>query len=111
MDAAEIAADVLVDAVASGDFSEQAMGAYHRRWYDGFGRDFVWSARLARFYRKCPVMIDASALTLQRLKGPFLAQWAEIVTGARPKTDFMKPKMLLPILRDLPAALMLKQPA
>jgi hypothetical protein len=73
--------------------------------------DFVWSARLARFYRKCPVMIDASALALQRLKGPVLAQWAEIVTGACPKTDFIKPKMLLSILRDLPAALMLKQPA
>jgi 2-polyprenyl-6-methoxyphenol hydroxylase-like FAD-dependent oxidoreductase len=65
---------------------------------------YVSTPSEAGFCRKCPVMIDASALTLQRLKRSFLARWAEIVTGARPKTDFMKPKMLPPILRDLPAA-------
>jgi hypothetical protein len=66
-----------------------------------FGRDFKWSAAIARCYARFPGFLDASALTLNRLGPPFLAEWAEIMTGAKPKTAFLKPAIWMPIMRDL----------
>ena len=52
-------------------------------------------------YARFPGFLDASALTLNRLGPPFLAEWAEIMTGAKPKTAFLKPAIWMPIMRDL----------
>jgi len=103
MDAAEIAADTLAQALATGDLGAAALSRYQDRWMRAFGRDFRWSAAIARFYARHPVFLDAGAATLKRLGPPFLARWAEIMTGARPKTDFLKPVMWMPIMRDLVA--------
>jgi menaquinone-9 beta-reductase len=103
MDAAEIAADTLAEALAAGDLSAASLRRYQQRWMRAFGRDFRWSAAIARFYSRHPIFLDAGAATLNRLGPPFLARWAEIMTGARPKTDFLKPTVWLPIMRDLVA--------
>ena len=103
MDAAEIAADTLAEALAAGDLGAAFLGRYQERWMRAFGRDFRWSAMIARFYSRYPIFLDAGAATLNRLGPPFLARWAEVMTGARPKTDFLKPAVWLPIMRDLVA--------
>jgi geranylgeranyl reductase family protein len=101
MDAAEYAADTLHAALAAGDLRAPALKPYQDRWMQAFGRDFAWSAAIARFYGRFPAFLDAGALTLNRLGPPFLAEWAQIMTGAKPKTDFLKPAIWLPIMRDL----------
>ena len=101
MDAAEIAAQSLGEALAENDLRESSLKRYDDRWRRAFGHDFVWSARFARFYLRCPSFLDAAAMTLNRRGDAYLAQWAEIMTGARPKRDFLKPRMLLPVLGDL----------
>lgn len=101
MDAAEIAADSLAEALAENDLGEASLKRYDDRWRRAFGYDFAWSSRFARFYLRYPAFLDAAAATLKRLGDPYLAQWAQIMTGARPKRDFLKPRMLLPVLGDL----------
>lgn len=101
MDAGEYAADTLHAALAAGNLGAQALAAYQERWMKAFGRDFVWSAAIARFYARFPSFLDAGALTLQRLGPPFLAEWAQIMTGAKPKTEFLKPSIWMPIMRDM----------
>lgn len=101
MDAGEYAADALHTSLASGDLSERALKSYQDRWMKAFGRDFAWSAGIARFYSRFPSFLDAGALTLNRLGPPFLAQWAQVMTGAKPKTEFLKPRIWMPIMRDL----------
>ncbi len=101
MDAAEIAAETLIEAFGEDDLGAPLLRRYHERWFQAFGRDFAWSTRFARFYLRYPAFLDAAATTLNRLGDPYLAQWAEIMTGAKPKRDFLKPRMLLPVIGDL----------
>lgn len=101
MDAGEYAADTLHAALTAGDLGAQSLKPYQHRWMQAFGRDFKWSAAIARCYARFPGFLDASALTLNRLGPPFLAEWAEIMTGAKPKTAFLKPAIWMPIMRDL----------
>jgi flavin-dependent dehydrogenase len=103
MDGAEIAATTLAEALAANDLGAAFLRRYQDRWMRAFGRDFVWSAAISRFYTRHPAFLDAGAATLRRLGPPFLARWAEIMTGARPKTEFLKPGVWLPIMRDLVA--------
>ena len=101
MDAAEIAAQSLAEAFAENNLGAASLQRYHDRWRRAFGHDFAWSSRFARFYLRHPAFLDAAAATLKRRGDPYLAQWAEIMTGARPKRDFLTPRMLLPVLSDL----------
>jgi menaquinone-9 beta-reductase len=101
MDAAEIAAESIAEALAENDLGEASLKRYDDRWRRAFGNDFAWSSRFARFYLRYPAFLDAAAATLRRRGDPYLAQWAEIMTGARPKRDFLKPRMLFPVLADL----------
>jgi geranylgeranyl reductase family protein len=98
MDAAEIAAETLADALAANDLGEASMKRYDDGWRHAFGRDFRWSERFARFYLRYPSFLDAGAATLRRLGDPYLARWGQIMTGAKPKRDFLKPSMMLPVL-------------
>lgn len=101
MDAGQYAADVLHDALAAGDLHAPSLKTYQERWVKAFGRDFDWSASIARVYLRFPALIDAGALALKRLGPPLLARWGEIMTGARPKSEFLRPGISLPIMRDL----------
>ncbi|MBV9784850.1 MAG: NAD(P)/FAD-dependent oxidoreductase [Acidisphaera sp.] len=101
MDAAEIAAATLVECLAEDDFRAARLSRYHRRWRRAFGNDFAWSARIARLCSARPGLLDAGALALRRDGAPLLAKWAEVMTGARPKLDFLKPGLALPVLAAL----------
>jgi menaquinone-9 beta-reductase len=101
MDGAEIAAQTLAEAFAENDLGQASLKRYHDRWFQAFGRDFAWSRRFARFYLRYPAFLDAAAETLSRRGDAYLAQWAQVMTGVRPKRDFLKPRMLFPVLGDL----------
>ncbi len=100
MDAAEIAAGILVQALADGELGAARLQQYHRAWYRAFGVDFAWSARIAALCGRHPGLLDAGARALREGGAPLLAKWAEVMTGARPKRDFLKPGLVLPMLRS-----------
>jgi flavin-dependent dehydrogenase len=97
MDAAEIAADTLIAALADDDLGPARLGRYHDGWRRAFGADFAWSARIAALYGRFPRLLDAGAAALRAHGAPLLGKWAEVMTGARPKTDFIRPGMLMPM--------------
>jgi geranylgeranyl reductase family protein len=98
MDAAEIAAQTLAEGFAVGDLRASLLRRYHDRWMAAFGWDFAWSKRLARFLGKHPIFLDAWAEVTRRRGAGFLAEWATVMTGARPKRSFLRPGMGIPIL-------------
>ncbi len=98
MDAAEIAAATLVKALADDDLGAARLHRYHRAWQRAFGADFGWSARIAALCGRYPGLLDAGARALRDGGAPLLAQWAEVMTGAKPKTHFLRPGLVLPML-------------
>ncbi len=98
MDAAEIAADTLIAALAAGDLGASRLKRYQDAWYRAFGSDFAWSARIAALCARHPGLLDAGARALREGGAPLLAKWAEVMTGAKPKMHFLKPDMVVPML-------------
>jgi geranylgeranyl reductase family protein len=98
MDAAEIAAQTLIEAFAANDFRASFLKRYHQRWYKAFGRDFYWSRKLAQITAKFPIFLDACAAVSQKRGVGFLAEWATVMTGAKPKSAFLRPRIVLPLL-------------
>jgi flavin-dependent dehydrogenase len=98
MDAAEIAADTLIACLAKGDLGARRLQRYHDAWYRAFGADFAWSARIAALYSRYPALLDTGARALRQHGAPLLAKWAEVMTGAKPKTHFLRPGMVMPMI-------------
>lgn len=97
MIAAKIAARVLSDALAEGDLSEHRLSSYHREWMRAFGRDFAISAAAGRAIRHFPVLLDTAALAAQRHGTSFMDQFGAAMTGVKPKSLFLSPRMALPL--------------
>jgi geranylgeranyl reductase family protein len=100
MEAAEMAADVLIEALHAGNLSAAQLRDYHRRWQRAYGRDFAWSARMARLCARYPVLLDAAAALGKRRGVRFLRDWGEAMTGATPKSSFLRPNIVFPLLRE-----------
>jgi geranylgeranyl reductase family protein len=98
MDAAEIAADTLIACLANGDLGARRLQRYHDAWHRAFGADFAWSARFAALYTRYPALLDTGARALRQHGAPLLAKWAEVMTGAKPKTHFLRPGMVMPMI-------------
>jgi geranylgeranyl reductase family protein len=98
MDAAELAAQTLLEAFAAGDLHAPFLKRYQDRWMQSFGRDFAWSRRMAWVCGRFPGFLDAWAEATRRRGAGFLAEWGAIMTGARPKSQFFRPRLALPIL-------------
>jgi geranylgeranyl reductase family protein len=110
MDAAEMAAQTLIEAFAENDFRASFLKRYQERWHKAFGRDFFWSRKLAQITAKFPIFLDACA-AVSRKRGPgFLAEWATVMTGAKPKSAFLRPRIVLPLLWEA-GRQFLKRPA
>jgi geranylgeranyl reductase family protein len=110
MDAAEMAAHTLIEAFAANDFRASFLKRYQARWHKAFGRDFFWSRKLAHITAKFPIFLDACA-AVSRKRGPgFLAEWATVMTGAKPKSAFLRPRIVLPLLWEA-GRQFLKRPA
>jgi flavin-dependent dehydrogenase len=101
MEAAEMAADVLYDGLRNNNLSAGFLREYYVRWQHAYGRDFAWSAKMARLCARYPVLLDAAAALGKRRGVPFLRDWGETMTGARPKSHFLNPQIALPLLWEV----------
>jgi len=97
----KLAAQTIHELFASGDFSERACHAYHRRWMAAFGRDFRASAAGARMIYRLPLLLDAANVVAQRKGGAFMAEFGAAMTGVKPKTTFLKPGVALPMALEV----------
>ena len=97
MDGAEIAAATLDEAFAAGDWSARRLRQYQQSWMRAFGRDFRWSRLMALTCARYPGLLDASAALVRRRGAEFLAVWAEIMTGVRPKRSLLAPSLVGPL--------------
>ena len=62
-----------------------------------FGRDFRWSRTMAQAYVRYPVLLDASAEMMRRRGSEYFMEWAEAMTGVRPKRSLLAPRLLGPL--------------
>jgi geranylgeranyl reductase family protein len=98
MDAAEIAANAIVEAFRKNNFTKKFLKRYQRRWMKSFGKDFKWSTRMAHFCAKHPIFFDAFASLSQKKGDKFMVEWGKIMTGSKRKLNFFLPKLAFPLL-------------
>jgi flavin-dependent dehydrogenase len=97
MAAAKIAARVLGEAFDEGDLSAARLAAYQHAWMGLFGRDFRISAAAGRAINRFPFLLDTAALAAQRHGARFMDQFGAAMTGVKPKSLFLSPRMALPL--------------
>ena len=97
MIASKIAARVLHEAFAEDDLSAPRLAAYHDGWMKAFGRDFAISAAAGRAISRFPTLLDTAAIAAQRHGAGFMDNFGAAMTGVKPKSLFLAPKMALPL--------------
>ncbi len=75
MEGGKIAAEFMLEAIAAGNYSADAMQIYHERWMERFGNDFTWSMNICQFLYRFPVLIDAATAAVRRKGDKFLARY------------------------------------
>lgn len=90
MIAAKIASQTVGEMFTKNNFSEEACRAYELRCYDAFVHEFYYSSLCAKVIYYFPIAIDALAVVGQRRGQGFLDFFGEVMTGVRPKSDFLK---------------------
>jgi flavin-dependent dehydrogenase len=93
----KIAGLTLLEARKAGNFSSSAMKTFQERWMERYGHDFYWSQAFAEAIYRCPILMDAVANETQRTGDKFMSVWAEVATCMRPKTDFFRPNVAIPL--------------
>jgi flavin-dependent dehydrogenase len=101
MDSGVMAAEVLVQAFEHSDFSARFLSNYQRRWMRAFGYDFKASMRLAQVLYRFPILLDAATLCIEKEGDDFLAEWARIMTGQRPKSQLFRPYIMFAMAKEL----------
>jgi geranylgeranyl reductase family protein len=101
IEAASIAAEVIGEGLRANDLSEAFLSRYHDRWQTAFGSDFKWSERMARACARYPWLLDAAASLVQRRGVEFLREWGEVMTGAKPKSGYLRPNIAFPMMLEL----------
>ena len=96
-----LAAQMLQEAFRHRDLSARYLENYQRRWMREFGNDFRASMRLALVLYRFPILVDAATLCIERQGDEFLAEWARIMTGQRPKRYLFRPKIMLAMSVEL----------
>jgi geranylgeranyl reductase family protein len=100
MDGAEIAAEVLDEGLTANQLGAAYLKRYQDRWMTAFGWDFRWSWVMARATVRFPSFLDGTAALMRRRGSEFLVEWGEAMTGARPKREFLRPRVMLPLLGE-----------
>jgi flavin-dependent dehydrogenase len=97
MIAAKIAARVLHEAFDEGDLSARRLASYHRAWMKEFGRDFPISAAAGRAINRFPTLLDTAVVAAQRHGASFMDNFGAAMTGVKPKSLFLSPRMAVPL--------------
>jgi len=91
MESAKYAADVVVDALEAGNLNKSFLKRYHDKWYSDWGREFYWSMKVSLFLYRFPILLDAAASLIGKRGAQFLADWANVMTGAGSKLWVLRP--------------------
>ena len=97
MEGAEHAARVLAEAFRVGRFDALFLAAYQEKCNREFGHKFPFAARASQLMARYPELVDAMARVANEHDDEFFFAWADIMMGEAPWTDFLKPKLALPL--------------
>jgi len=106
MESGKLAAGVIVEAMAAGNYSR--FDIYQQHWMNQFGYDFGWSMKMCQLTYKFPILLDACAAAVKRKGNSFLTKWAEIMTGRIPKIHLLHPQFVVVIGYELTRLLIQK---
>jgi len=106
MDSGRLAAKVVLEAIAAGNYSK--FDVYQQHWMNEFGFDFRWSMKMCQLTYQFPIILDAAAAAVQRKGNSFLTKWAEIMTGRTPKIHLLSPQFVVVIGFELTRLLIQK---
>lgn len=95
MDSGRLAAKVVLEAFAAGNYSR--FDIWQQHWMHEFGFDFRWSMKMCQLTYKYPIILDAAAAAVVRKGNSFLTKWAEIMTGRIPKVHLLAPQFVVVI--------------
>jgi len=90
MIAGRISSTCIDEMIKFGNFSLDAMKVYQNRCYDAFGYEFWSSSLCAKIIYHFPIVIDAVCVVGKRKGQKFLDFFGQVMTGVRPKSDFVK---------------------
>jgi len=85
-----LAAGVLKEALDLGDVSAAQMKKYHRRWYREWGLEFKLSMKVSLLLYRFPTILDGTVNLIKKRGAKFFADWAEVMTGSKSKTYFLR---------------------
>ncbi|NHJ46595.1 MAG: NAD(P)/FAD-dependent oxidoreductase [Asgard group archaeon] len=101
MDAAEIAANTVDNALKKKKYNARFLKQYQRKWMRSFGKDYKWSSRMIKFVVKYPIFLDAFASLSNKKGDEFMTEWGKIMTGAKAKVNFFLPNLALPLFFEV----------
>ena len=105
MEGGEIAAKTLQEAFSAGRFDAQTLSLYQDRWMNEFGNKFGMAETASKLMARYPELVDSMAKVANQRGDDFFFAWADIMMGEAPWSDFLRPKIALPMalgaLREL----------
>jgi geranylgeranyl reductase family protein len=97
MEGAEKAAETLIRAFHAGRFDEQFLSAYQDKWHQEFGYKFPLAKKASNLMARYPELVDSMARVANERDDDFFFAWADIMMGEAPWSNFLKPKLALPL--------------
>ena len=101
MDAGTIAAEEIAESFEQNDLSKEFLSRYQKKCMKKFGNDHKWSLKMARYFARHPIFIDAFAAASIKQGDEFMAKWAQIMCEERPKREFLRPKLTFLLIREV----------
>jgi len=84
------AAVVLDEALKKGDVSATQLKKYHNRWYREWGLEFKVSMKVSLLLYRFPFILDSTVNLIKKRGAKFFTDWAEVMTGSKSKTYFLR---------------------
>jgi len=97
MEGAEKAAETLIEAFSVGRFDERYLAAYQGKWHEEFGSKFGLAKKASQLMARFPELVDSMAKVANERDDAFFFAWADIMMGEAPWSEFLKPKLALPM--------------
>jgi geranylgeranyl reductase family protein len=97
MEGAEKAAETLAAAFQAGRFDEAFLSSYQDQCQKEFAYKFPIAEKASRLMARYPELVDSMARVANERDDEFFFAWADIMMGEAPWSDFLKPKLAIPL--------------
>lgn len=97
MEGAEKAAETLAEAFRTGQLEARFLSGYQEMWHREFGAKFGLARKASRWMARYPELVDSMAKVANERGDDFFFAWADIMMGEAPWSDFLKPKLAVPM--------------